>query len=150
MKWGLRKDHVGLLRKWGFTIDIDWKRRDASFLDPEVRMFRRLGWLVGLNYRSWSGKRLTDANVHPTKIKPVAMFDTVQEIAIYIHRFHNLDLFQQGCVCRLSSKTLLPTILVIFLEVCLTWFSVCADGINLRLPCDGRIMSILLWELQQE
>lgn len=59
-------------------------------------MFRRLGWLVGLNYRSWSGKRLTDANAHPAKVKPVAMFDTVQEVAIYIHRFHNLDLFQQG------------------------------------------------------
>ncbi|PON68452.1 Protein FAM [Trema orientale] len=59
-------------------------------------MFRRLGWLVGLNYRSWSGKRLTDAQPHPAKVKPVAMFDTVQEIAIYIHRFHNLDLFQQG------------------------------------------------------
>ncbi|KAG6737836.1 hypothetical protein POTOM_059367 [Populus tomentosa] len=26
----------------------------------------------------------------------VAMFETVQEIAVYIHRFHNLDLFQQG------------------------------------------------------
>ncbi|KAG6737028.1 hypothetical protein POTOM_060013 [Populus tomentosa] len=24
------------------------------------------------------------------------MFETVQEIAVYIHRFHNLDLFQQG------------------------------------------------------
>ncbi|PON68315.1 Protein FAM [Parasponia andersonii] len=59
-------------------------------------MFRRLGWLVGLNYRSWSGKRLTDAQPNPAKVKPVAMFDTVQEIAIYIHRFHNLDLFQQG------------------------------------------------------
>ncbi|KAF4361654.1 hypothetical protein G4B88_028201 [Cannabis sativa] len=59
-------------------------------------MFRRLGWWVGLNYRSWSGKRLADAQPHPAKIKPVAMFDTVQEIAVYIHRFHNLDLFQQG------------------------------------------------------
>ncbi|XXG62236.1 hypothetical protein AAC387_Pa05g0641 [Persea americana] len=24
------------------------------------------------------------------------MLDIVQEIAVYIHRFHNLDLFQQG------------------------------------------------------
>ncbi|XP_062101123.1 uncharacterized protein LOC133807022 [Humulus lupulus] len=59
-------------------------------------MFRRLGWWVGLNYRSWSGKRLADAQPHPAKIEPVAMFDTVQEIAVYIHRFHNIDLFQQG------------------------------------------------------
>ncbi|KAK6945285.1 protein of unknown function DUF676, lipase-like [Dillenia turbinata] len=31
-------------------------------------------------------------------LRPVkrAMFDTFHEIAIYIHRFHNLDLFQQG------------------------------------------------------
>lgn len=71
-------------------------------------MFRRLGWLVGLNYRSWSGKRLTDANAHPAKVKPVAMFDTVQEIAIYIHRFHNLDLFQQGCVHTDYILNLLP------------------------------------------
>lgn len=58
-------------------------------------MFRRLRWFVGLNYRN-SSKRLPDAipprlfTYHPH------MLDTVQEIAIYIHRFHNLDLFQQG------------------------------------------------------
>ncbi|GMH21546.1 hypothetical protein Nepgr_023388 [Nepenthes gracilis] len=43
--------------------------------------------------RKSSVKRLTDAELQP--FKP-AMLDTVQEIAIYIHRFHNLDLFQQG------------------------------------------------------
>ncbi|XP_048331496.1 uncharacterized protein LOC107422813 isoform X1 [Ziziphus jujuba] len=59
-------------------------------------MFRRLGWFVGLNYRTSSPRRLTDAKPRPAKVKPVAMFETVQEIAIYIHRFHNLDLFQQG------------------------------------------------------
>ncbi|XP_044511003.1 protein FAM135B-like isoform X2 [Mangifera indica] len=30
------------------------------------------------------------------KIEPEDMFKTVQEVAIYVHRFHNLDLFQQG------------------------------------------------------
>ncbi|KAG7944995.1 hypothetical protein I3843_15G130900 [Carya illinoinensis] len=59
-------------------------------------MFRRLGWFIGLNYTSWSTKRLPDAKPRPARVKPVAMLDTVQEIAIYIHRFHNLDLFQQG------------------------------------------------------
>ncbi|KAK5824053.1 hypothetical protein PVK06_018816 [Gossypium arboreum] len=29
-------------------------------------------------------------------IFPVSVLPSVQEIAIYIHRFHNLDLFQQG------------------------------------------------------
>ncbi|KAK8544485.1 hypothetical protein V6N13_025988 [Hibiscus sabdariffa] len=39
-------------------------------------------------------KKLPDAK--PAKVQPAVMLDTVQEIAIYIHRFHNLDLFQQG------------------------------------------------------
>ncbi|XP_021888783.1 uncharacterized protein LOC110807829 [Carica papaya] len=34
--------------------------------------------------------------IHPARVQPVVMFDTVQEIAIYLHRFHNLDLFHQG------------------------------------------------------
>ncbi|KAL5559878.1 hypothetical protein UlMin_036089 [Ulmus minor] len=59
-------------------------------------MLRRLGWFAGLNYKGWSGKRLTDAKPHLAQVKPVAMFDAVQEVAVYIHRFHNLDLFQQG------------------------------------------------------
>lgn len=59
-------------------------------------MLRRLGWFIGLNYKSLSTKRLANAKPHPARVKPVAMLDTVQEIAIYIHRFHNLDLFQQG------------------------------------------------------
>ncbi|XP_014504647.1 protein FAM135B isoform X2 [Vigna radiata var. radiata] len=33
---------------------------------------------------------------HSFKVRAVAMLEAVQEIAIYIHRFHNLDLFQQG------------------------------------------------------
>ncbi|XP_061370160.1 uncharacterized protein LOC133312893 isoform X2 [Gastrolobium bilobum] len=33
---------------------------------------------------------------HSVKVRPVAMLEVVQEIGIYIHRFHNLDLFQQG------------------------------------------------------
>ncbi|PPR84672.1 hypothetical protein GOBAR_AA36045 [Gossypium barbadense] len=48
-------------------------------------MLRRLGWLIGLNDSSVQAKKLPDAKPHPA-----------EEIAIYIHRFHNLDLFQQG------------------------------------------------------
>ncbi|XP_056167962.1 uncharacterized protein LOC115676395 isoform X1 [Syzygium oleosum] len=59
-------------------------------------MFRRIGWFIGLNNHSYSAKRLPDAKPRPAKVKPVAIMDTTQEIAIYIHRFHNLDLFQQG------------------------------------------------------
>ncbi|MCH82095.1 protein FAM135B-like, partial [Trifolium medium] len=33
---------------------------------------------------------------HSSKVKPVTMFGAVQEIAIYIDRFHNLDLLHQG------------------------------------------------------
>ncbi|XVE70276.1 hypothetical protein DITRI_Ditri10aG0059400 [Diplodiscus trichospermus] len=59
-------------------------------------MLRRLGWLIGLNNKGGQAKKLPDAKPHPAKVQPVVMLDTVQEIAIYIHRFHNLDLFQQG------------------------------------------------------
>ncbi|KAH1057698.1 hypothetical protein J1N35_035763, partial [Gossypium stocksii] len=59
-------------------------------------MLRRLGWLIGLNNRSVQAKKLPDAKPHPAEVLPVVMLDSVQEIAIYIHRFHNLDLFQQG------------------------------------------------------
>ncbi|TYI21340.1 hypothetical protein ES332_A06G031800v1 [Gossypium tomentosum] len=59
-------------------------------------MLRRLGWLIGLNNRSAQAKKLPDAKPHPAEVQPVVMLDSVQEIAIYIHRFHNLDLFQQG------------------------------------------------------
>ncbi|EEF34216.1 conserved hypothetical protein [Ricinus communis] len=58
---------------------------------------------IGINFNlNKSGttqkKRLLNAPkpCQAKKIQPIAMLDTVQEIAIYIHRFHNLDLFQQG------------------------------------------------------
>ncbi|KAI4366512.1 hypothetical protein MLD38_022382 [Melastoma candidum] len=59
-------------------------------------MFRRLGWIIGVNNTNYSPKRLPDAKPRPARVRPVALMDTIQEIAIYIHRFHNLDLFQQG------------------------------------------------------
>ncbi|CAN1810263.1 Protein FAM135B [Linum perenne] len=59
-------------------------------------MVRHLGWLIGLNPKSGTEKRLSDASIHTTRIRPFTMSETVQEIAIYLHRFHNLDLFQQG------------------------------------------------------
>ncbi|XP_068660095.1 uncharacterized protein [Aristolochia californica] len=56
-------------------------------------MFRRLRCFIGL--KSASSKRLLNAK--PRRLRGrSAMLDAVQEIAIYIHRFHNLDLFQQG------------------------------------------------------
>ena len=65
-------------------------------MDTWLYMLRRLGWLIGLNNRGGQVKKLPDAKPHPAKVQPVVMLDTVQEIAIYIHRFHNLDLFHQG------------------------------------------------------
>ncbi|KAJ0237629.1 putative serine esterase family protein [Hirschfeldia incana] len=60
-------------------------------------MLRRLGWLIGLSQRSRQTKTLdAEAYVAASRVRPVLMVDTVQEIAVYIHRFHNLDLFQQG------------------------------------------------------
>ncbi|XP_044479099.1 protein FAM135B-like isoform X2 [Mangifera indica] len=74
-------------------------------------MFRKLKWFTPFSHRNWSIKRLPNANNHfpnpkspasplssastPTAVIDVTI-DTLYEIAIYIHRFHNLDLFQQG------------------------------------------------------
>lgn len=63
-------------------------------------MFRKLRWFIGLNHRYWSAKRLLNANLQQQPClalpKPSPTLDAAHEIAIYIHRFHNLDLFKQG------------------------------------------------------
>ncbi|XP_068661508.1 uncharacterized protein [Aristolochia californica] len=56
-------------------------------------MFRRLRCFIGL--KSASSRRLLNAKPRRPRGRS-AMLDAVHEIAIYIHRFHNLDLFQQG------------------------------------------------------
>lgn len=58
-------------------------------------MFRRLRSFINLKARNSLSKRLLHAKPQQLLAKP-AMLDIVQEIAVYIHRFHNLDLFQQG------------------------------------------------------
>uniref|UniRef100_A0A5B7C301 DUF676 domain-containing protein n=1 Tax=Davidia involucrata TaxID=16924 RepID=A0A5B7C301_DAVIN len=61
-------------------------------------MFRRFRWIVGFNpKRLTSAEPLTLPQIHPLKTEKCrAVLEAVHEIAIYIHRFHNLDLFQQG------------------------------------------------------
>ncbi|CAJ1935963.1 unnamed protein product [Sphenostylis stenocarpa] len=62
-------------------------------------MFRRLKWFVGLNQKNWSTKRLVNVERQqpgPARPNQLPMLDAVHEVAIYIHRFHNLDLFEQG------------------------------------------------------
>ncbi|TYH30985.1 hypothetical protein ES288_A01G138900v1 [Gossypium darwinii] len=59
-------------------------------------MLRRIAWLIGFNNKVEQAKKLSNAKPQPAKVQPAVMLDTIQEIAIYIHRFHNLDLFQQG------------------------------------------------------
>ncbi|KAG1369804.1 putative protein FAM135B [Cocos nucifera] len=64
-------------------------------------MFRRIRRFIGLNLKSPPPKRLLNAEP-PTSQQRATIFnspnmlETVHEIAIYVHRFHNLDLFQQG------------------------------------------------------
>ncbi|XP_077248667.1 uncharacterized protein LOC143888200 [Tasmannia lanceolata] len=58
-------------------------------------MFRRLRFFIGLNTKHSSAKRLLHAKPRRVRVQR-SMLETVQEIAVYIHRFHNLDLFQQG------------------------------------------------------
>ncbi|KAK7400259.1 hypothetical protein VNO78_11462 [Psophocarpus tetragonolobus] len=60
-------------------------------------MFRRLRWFVGLNQKNWSTKRLVNVEQPgPARPNQLPVLDAVHEVAIYIHRFHNLDLFEQG------------------------------------------------------
>lgn len=59
-------------------------------------MFWHLPWLIGLNHKSEPEKNSSHEKPVAAKVKLVVMFKTVQEIGVYIHRFHNLDLFQQG------------------------------------------------------
>ncbi|KAJ0011346.1 hypothetical protein Pint_32923 [Pistacia integerrima] len=77
-------------------------------------MFRKLKWFSTFSHRSWSIKRLPNAHHFPNPKSPASplssaptptatpteavdvTLDTLHEIAVYIHRFHNLDLFQQG------------------------------------------------------
>ena len=54
---------------------------------------------MGLNHKNWSTKRLVNVeHQHPGPARPnqLPVLDAVHEVAIYIHRFHNLDLFEQG------------------------------------------------------
>ncbi|KAE9610693.1 putative protein FAM135, alpha/Beta hydrolase [Lupinus albus] len=63
-------------------------------------MFPRLRWLMGLNHRNLSPKMLVNVDQQqPDPVSPnqnLPVLDAVHEVAVYIHRFHNLDLFEQG------------------------------------------------------
>ncbi|MQL85192.1 hypothetical protein Taro_017713, partial [Colocasia esculenta] len=80
------------------------RSRDASRAGIRQRgspMFRRFKLFIGVNARTSSSKRLLHAqqSTQPRRailFQPPAMLDTIHEVAVYIHRFHNLDLFQQG------------------------------------------------------
>lgn len=41
-------------------------------------------------------KKLLLKNPAPKKVESEDVLTTVQEVAVYLHRFHNLDLFHQG------------------------------------------------------
>lgn len=104
-------------------------------------MFRRLRWFVGLNQKNWSTKRLVNVDHQPgpgTPNKLLPVLDAVHEVAIYIHRFHNLDLFEQGYAPLFD--VLLFTFQFSFLI--LVFYSYCcyADGTKSRLPWDGRMV----------
>lgn len=85
-------------------------------------MFRRIRWIIAA-FNHHNHNRITTLNENPdidalpVPVSPQAqtqapfnsesgnhskpkraMLEALHEIAIYIHRFHNLDLFQQGYV----------------------------------------------------
>lgn len=64
-------------------------------------MLRRFRFLIGMDSKPPAPAALPAPEVvrvpsAPPSPSPSLMSEGVQEIAIYIHRFHNLDLFQQG------------------------------------------------------
>lgn len=64
-------------------------------------MFRRFKWLIaGFNHQHKGAKPKADAKLLSLPRERFSnrksMLEAVHEVAIYIHRFHNLDLFQQG------------------------------------------------------
>ncbi|KAJ1686214.1 hypothetical protein LUZ63_017604 [Rhynchospora breviuscula] len=65
-------------------------------------MLQRVRRLIGLDPKSPSSSRVSSAKSPSSSdrgavfFRPPDMLETVHEIAVYIHRFHNLDLFQQG------------------------------------------------------
>lgn len=97
-----------LEKYWWVLENFDRKRRrDERFedlgseLEIVVHMFRKLRWLIGLNYGDWSAKRLLPTPPPPPQQQQqqqqqLPTIDATHEIAIYIHRFHNLDLYLKG------------------------------------------------------
>ncbi|WOL04103.1 hypothetical protein Cni_G12824 [Canna indica] len=59
-------------------------------------MSRTIKCLTGLNSKSHPSRRLLNEKQQRARFIAPNMLETVHEVAIYIHRFHNLDLFQQG------------------------------------------------------
>jgi hypothetical protein len=45
---------------------------------------------------SWRADAAGAAGKVAIRFRPPHVMETAHEVAIYIHRFHNLDLFQQG------------------------------------------------------
>ncbi|RRT49810.1 hypothetical protein B296_00019082 [Ensete ventricosum] len=56
----------------------------------------RMRCLPGSIPKSPPSRRLLTPTLRRVQFFTPDMLETVHEIAIYIHRFHNLDLFQQG------------------------------------------------------
>lgn len=61
-------------------------------------MLRRFRFLIGVDSKAAgaAAKALPAPSESRSPQSPSLMSEAVQEIAVYIHRFHNLDLFQQG------------------------------------------------------
>ncbi|KAH0854807.1 hypothetical protein HID58_037092 [Brassica napus] len=56
-------------------------------------MLRHLGWLFGLSRRRSRRAKTLDAKPYiDNRVKPVLMVDTVQEVAIYIHRWYQIKI----------------------------------------------------------
>eukprot|EP01018_Ginkgo_biloba_P018494 Gb_23701 [translate_table: standard] len=67
-------------------------------------MFRRFRFLIGVDPKAATAAKALPA-VEARRNRPLPlMSEALQEIAVYIHRFHNLDLFQQGFLIGVDPK----------------------------------------------
>ncbi|KAL5973588.1 hypothetical protein ACLOJK_030241 [Asimina triloba] len=52
----------------------------------------------GMRISERSIRTVDHRRIQQAQVEPAArMLETIEEISVYVHRFHNLDLFQQGC-----------------------------------------------------
>lgn len=138
-RWGFASFLCGVLLLQLPSIQMKWSFGHIYHycLCLSLHMFRKFGLFAGLNQT----KRLLDVQ-QPNHHLP--MLNAVHEVAIYIHRFHNLDLFEQGSALINFYSMNSFTFFVILFLLMFHSYSCLADGTGSRLPWDGRTVILMI------